>query len=334
MKRKTVLMSLAVGAAGVLIAGFLAYTLVDADRSVATSRSPASYPAHYETLTACEKQEILWMNVTGTAHAQLPDLSEFGLKEAVAMRRQGVRPKAYYHSDFAPIGWVKHLHRRGSVAKVRIVPKDHPYTGLFRGAECALLRLSLTYKVTKRRAVAPGLALKILRDKVPSANIAALVSLDGQQKDFNFFANPMSNIVPMGTDLGQKLVHWIFKDVTRYPEELLANDFAKVDALGVVIPEARAPRQLVFVPGDSLAFSSEEHDVRNDFATIPAGTIVYKVYAVSERHSNFNYANYRLQMLTDFMSDAVYVADIVTTSAFVASSFGDEGMFFRHEVRP
>lgn len=337
MKAKKLLLTGAGLAAGAATIALLGVSLIDpgGDYDV-SSRTPAAMPRNYDLLSACEKQAVLWENIQKTAYTDLPvfpDFREFGFKELIKLKQQELSIKGSRHSDFAPEGWRKYLHARGSVARVKFVAKDSLYTGVFKGAECALLRLSLTYKVTKKRPVAPGLAFKVLRDGKPSANVSALVSLYGQKMDFNFFANRMSNIVPIGNDFGQELVHMVFKEASRYPEELLVNDWAKTDAKGEIVGQAKAPRQLIFEPGD-VKFASETHDVRKDFASIPEGTIVYRVLAVSDSHRDFDYGSYTMDHLDEFARGAVHVGDIITTSEFVASSFGDDGLFFRHEMRP
>lgn len=316
----------------VLVGGFTVYSLMDT--VVEKPRSPASTePSNYDAMKACEKQDVLWGKIQESTHKNLPDFAEFGLFQLLAMSRQEISLKSSRHSDFAPKDWKKYLHRRGSIAKVKIVPTGSHYTGLFQGAECALLRLSLTYKVEGKRPVAPGLALKVLRDGTYSANISALVSLSGQEKDFNFFKNPMSNIVPVGSDFGQKMVHRVFKKVSNFPEELLVNDMASLDAQGAKVQgEVVSPRQLFFVPG-SVKSSSDKHDVRADFATIQEGTIVYQIFAAPAKYAAFDYGNYSDEKAKEFLKESEHVADIVTTSEFVASDFGDEGIFFRHQLR-
>lgn len=319
--------------AGAVIALFLVYTFADVFAEPKNSRAPSSIPENYESLKACEKLDLLWAEMH--SYEKLPDFREFGALQLLALSRQEIAIKGNKITDFAPVGWKKYLHGRGSIAKIKIVPKDSPYTGVFRGAECGLLRLSLTYKTAKNRAVAPGLALKILRDGTYSANISALVSLSGQKNDFNFFKNPMSNIVPMGKDFGQRAVHWIFQKASTYPEELLVDDLASINSHGEKETNVVSARQMIFVPGESLKFSSNNHDVREDFSTIPKETVIYQIYLVSDKYKMFNYAgNYTQEMLSKFLKESQHVADIVSTSEFVASEFGDDGIFFRHQLRP
>jgi hypothetical protein len=297
-------------------------------------REPASVPNNYENLKGCEKQNILWDKISQTTYSELPDFRNFGAMQLMGMARQEVALKGKNISDFAPEGWKKFLHGRASIAKVKIVPtNNNKYTGIFQGSECGLLRLSITFKPTATRGVAPGLALKILRDGVYSANVSALVSLGGQGKEYNLFRNSMSNIVPTGTEFGQKMVHKIFSSASKYPEELKVADMAEIDSHGTNVRDIVAPRQLFFVPNPDFRFSSEPHDVRTDFATIPSGTQIYQIYAVNDKYKNFDYANYGPENVTTLLADSEHIANIVSTSEFKASAFGDDGIFFRHELR-
>jgi hypothetical protein len=319
---------------GVLACAYFTYASFDWFLEPEEVRAPASIASNYESLSACGKQDVLWKNIKDTEYRTLPDLRLFGMMQLAAMAKQEVSIKGQLHSDFAPRGWRKFLHGRGVVAKVKVVPQGNRLTGLFQGAECALLRLSLTFKPVGGRDVAPGLAFKILRDGVPSANISALVSLEGQKKDYNFFKNSLSNIVPIGEGMGPGMVHRIFLRATDYPEELLAEDMASMDARGTKINAPVAPRQLFFVPGPSLAFSSEEHDFRDDLLKIPAGTVIYQLRVLSPKYQDFDYSAYRAEDAQKFLGDSEHVADIISTSEFTASQFGDDGIFFRHQLRP
>ena len=310
---------------------FYALSSPDTAPDIHKFRIPAA--ENYEMLSACEKQEILWNNVMGSVYKDLPDYQKLGLGQLMRMAKQELEIKGSRHLDFAPAGWIKYLHRRGVLAKVKIVPTNTKYSGVFQGADCALLRLSLTYKTAGSKPVAPGMALKILRDKTYSANISALVSLDGQKKDFNFFQNPMSHIVPLGKNMGQKLVHGVFDNISAYPEELLIDDLASIDSAGRTIKNVVSPRQIFFVPNKGLGFSSEEHDVRNDFLSIPQGTVVYQIYALAEKPKDFDYSEYSDENAKDFLAKSEHIADIVTTSEFLASEFSDDGIFFRHQLR-
>jgi hypothetical protein len=292
-------------------------------------------PRNYQSLSACEKQDILWDKIEQTEHQELPMFSRFGALQLMKMGVQSMTKKAERNSDISPENWEKLLHKRGSVAQVEFQAEaNHDYTGVFKGAECALIRLSLTYRPTNKRDFAPGLALKFFRDAMPSANISALYRLEGQEKDYNFFANPLSNIVPIGNNAGLKLVNKIFKRVTDYPEQLGMLHLGHADEHGISERRPKTPRQIFFVPVLEDSFSSAPHDVRHDFHRIPEGTTLYKVYAVNEELKHFDYSEYTSQDIERFVQNAQYIGKIVTKTRFISSEFGDQGLFFRHEVLP
>ncbi len=321
---------------GIIVLSLTSIYLLDMAEEPARSLSSDSAPANYESLTACEKRDILWEKIESSTHATLPELSALGIPQFIKMTMQKIANKKTHLSDFAPNGWTKYLHKRGAVAKVSIMPVEgQRFTGAFAGSECALLRLSLTYKPTKKKAVAPGLALKVLRDGHVSGNVSALYSIDGQGPDHNIMAKTLSNIVPQTKEFSPKLMHRLFKKVTNYPEELLVTDLASIDSNGEKIASAKAPRQIFFVPNPGLKFKSDPHDFREDLMSIEPGTLIYSVYAASESRKDFDYLNkYTESDIEKFVKESEHIADIVSSSPFVASSFGDEGIFFSHETRP
>lgn len=321
--------------------------------SAAHAKTPTAQ--EYTKLSACEKQDILWKNITETKHAKLPAYSKLGILEVFGLARQALIKKLTEQSDFAPKGWMKYIHKRGAIAKVRFNSiGDHPYTGVFKGSECSLLRLSLTYKPvaskdlrvrdhsrpgprykeieTKGKPVAPGLAIKMLRDGVPSANVSALYTLQGQGQNYNFFSNPLSNIVPQGDSLGEKIVHRIFSTVSKYPEELKMQSMANMTSKGEKVKDSKYPKQIFFVPNKELKFDQDFHDVREDFARIEKGTLLYKVYALKDSDKYKSFSNYKISDIPKHLEDSVLIGEVVATSSFIASEFGDTGIFFKHDA--
>ena len=292
---------------------------------------------NYLPLTSCEKQSVLWDRVVSSEYKDLPSYEKLGLAQVLKMAVQPIRKKMNKESDFAPIGWKKYLHKRAVVAKVKFTSlEDHPYTGFFKGTDCALLRLSVTYRPdpNDNEPVAPGLALKAFRDGAPSANISALYTLMGQGQNYNFFEKPLSNIVPRGHSAGEKVIHWIFRKVTKYPEELNMQHMSKVREAGKVIESPYAPTQIFFVPNkQKLSFSQDYHDIRDDLLKIKKETVLYKVYAIAESDKYNNFYNYNIEDISKNLKDAQPIGEISTTSRFIASEFGDTGIFFKHEAQ-
>lgn len=229
-------------------------------------------------------------------------------------------------SDQAPGRWEKAIHAHGSVAKIKFVPTaDTPFTGLFRAVDHGLLRVSLTGDPSDR-GFAPGLAIKFLVDGQPSENISALVSLTGQGKNYNFFANEFSNIVPVVRQIGPKLINLIFRRVSRYPTKLSMEDCSRIDQNGEAVASPHAPEQIFLVPTPAVQQSEQPHDFREDMVTIPVGTTVFDVYGV-DPHTIAGDAT----TTEGYRQQAQLIGHIATDSEFVASFYGDSQLFFRHQ---
>ena len=83
----------------------------------------------------------------------------------------------------------KFIHSVGTVGKVKFVSNGkHEYTGIFKGADHGLIRMSSAAKPDeKSQPLAPGFGLKFLRDGVDSANLVAMFGVNGTPGDWNFF---------------------------------------------------------------------------------------------------------------------------------------------------
>lgn len=290
-------------------------TSLDPNHAQAKPEPFTDLPPDYLSWTARQKQDFLWQErILKTQYDELPPLKRIDVLGLFLTR---LRSKMDYLSDEAPPDWRKAIHAHASVAKVEWIPADNPpFTGLFRGANHGLLRLSVTADPSDR-GFAPGLAMKWLMDGVASQDVSALVSLIGQGKNYNYFANEFSNIVPVVNQVGPKLINLIFMRVSRYPTKLSLQKLGERDQQGNTVVQPHAPTQLFLVPNPALQFSeSAGRDFRNDLASIAPGTVLFSVYG------------------TDATSDrakATAMGQIKTTSAFIASSYGDHRLFFRHQ---
>ena len=164
----------------------------------------------YLSKSAAAKQEELFNNVKkekGTSGAYANPLIMLGWL--------GVTNRHYVvdlASDENPPQWswpfplrpkTKRIHSVGNVATVKYESiGTHSYTGMFKGADHALVRLSLAAPATEE-STTPGIGVKFFRDGMKSANFVAMYTLNGQHKGQkidndagNFFANQFSNHVP------------------------------------------------------------------------------------------------------------------------------------------
>ncbi len=322
----------------VALAGASGFAILCVGPGDAFDREPSRVSANesmaeYEARSGCEKQAMLWGEIERSRHATRPPIPSFGAVELLKMKTQGFRKKVRFVSDVAPRGWVKYIHARGSVAKVEWVedPGAAAYSGLLRGARCGLLRLSLTYDPTER-GVAPGAALKLFRDGHPSANVSFLSSLQPQGQDYDFFRSSLSNVVPPWDDTGAKLVHWAFRRVSGYPETLAIRDLAAFGEDGRAIDAPRFPPQLFLVPKLRGRFDSAAHDVRDDFESLKAGTVLYEIRAVVAHPRGFNPDRYTEADRPRLEAESVRIGDLVLRSPFVSSEYGDTSLFFRHQT--
>ncbi len=274
--------------------------------------------------SARQKQELLWQKIQQSQYDRDPPLTKIDL---IGLFLTSLSKKMDLARDEAPQGWKKAIHAHGVVAKIKFVAApDTPFTGLFRGVDHALLRASVTGD-PKDRGFAPGLAIKFLVDGKPSANFSALVSLVGQGQNYNFFDREFSNIVPVVNDLGPRLINLIFSRVTRYPTKLYLEDFAKLNQQEQSESKPHYPSQIFLAPNPQLKFpATPPHDFRDDLKTIPSNTKLFTVFAVDPAK-----VGDELIDRPEYRQQAQEIGYIETTSEFIASSFGDSQLFFRHQ---
>jgi len=93
------------------------------------------------------------------------------------------------------------------------------------------------------------------------------------------------------------------------------SDFAQIDEHGKDVANFKFPFQLVFEPTlrNTLPDAFKE-DFQVTLARIPSGTHLYKVHAIAEPGA-----------------ERVHIGDLVMTSEFVKSYFGDRYLFFKHQ---
>lgn len=140
----------------------------------------------YESQTAATKQGFLWSRVVAESKESGSWPNQAGIFA------ESVKTSFDDYSDVFPGGRTKYIHSVGAVAKISLVADpSSPFSGSFQGSPHGLIRIS-TAKAISSSSITPGLGLKLLRDGVPSANLVAMPSLDGQS-DFNIAKFNYSN---------------------------------------------------------------------------------------------------------------------------------------------
>ena len=286
-------------------------------------------PENYQCLSGIEKQRLLWANIEATKYTNdmLPDksLSRY-FWDAVASGffwSKEYSRKTYLHvSDETPDGRKKIFHCFGTACQVELKPTDdHPYTGIFQSGACGILRTGLIFKL---KSCTPGMGFKFLVDGQPSVNIPTFPSISGQLDDNNFFKMASSNT--MANDFNTILLKTMRWAVNRAVKSLKVNGLkfdrqpmgclAETRRDGTRIEQSRAPFEVLFAPTPEVQISSAaEPDYRIKMADVPSGSFIYNLLAKEN-------------------ADAIpkKIGEIHSTSAFVASRYGDEKLFFQHNT--
>lgn len=289
-------------------------------------------PEDYQQWDACDKQQLLWQN--GAVRTEYP---EDGRPELTPVDIGGLIDsilweKVQRKDDVTALGYEKPIHAHGSMATVRFdAESNHPYTGVFKGAECGLLRLSVTGDPSDR-GFAPGLAWKAFVDNDDSQNVSALYTLSGQGDNHDFFANELSQYVDkeVNETLGTTA---LFSLVSAKPTTLAVSDMAKVRQDGSPESQVVSPTQLYFVPRTEAKnqFELAASDFRDGLGSITAGTPIYDVYATSQPIRTSIISYFHKKWAKERRESAVKVGTLTISSPFTTSAFGDGGVFFKHQ---
>lgn len=291
--------------------------------AAATPKFSHQLPANYHEVSAKQKLAYLWKQIETTEYETLPTYQTFEnsvMKDILGILPQQLAGAFTNQEDVTVAGRQKSIHKMGSTAWFKFEPLDEGYRS-YEG----LIRLSNAIN-PERGDIYPSFAIKVPMDKGHSVNFQVGKSMDPQRidndpkgkPDFNFFRDdklyPFSNELPFvpQTGLGK-----LFKFVLDRAH--LKPNFLPVDQISVLMNKP-APRRLIFrapVAIQKLMRSEVFQDEREVTTTkIPAGTVLFEVY-----ESN------------GLGDDGKLVGKIVTHTRFVASSFQDRNLNFRHNDR-
>lgn len=139
--------------------------------------------------------------------------------------------------------------------KVAFKPTENtPYTGIFRGAQHGILRVSETVRTFPEKPnTSPGFGIKFLRDGMDSADTVTMFSFDGQPS-FNYFQNRWSTHLNEPVNecaretIGKKLA-----ETTDHIGAMSVMNWSFWDEQGNPEKEPRWPFLLEFEPFDLYA---------------------------------------------------------------------------------
>ncbi len=289
-------------------------------------------PQEYNSWGACEKQELLWSNGvlrTEYAPSNVPALVPV---DKMSLLNKILWDKEVIDQDVAPAGKVLPIYAYGAMAKAKFVPSTgHPFTGIFQGNECGLLRMSVSGDPADA-GFEPGLTWKTFVDGQPSENVYGLYTLSGQGDNHDIFANELSHYVKIKSNEALTAKAGFTKAINK-SNELNVGDMAALKQDGSAVAAPKTPTQVYFVPTKDVKghFDTAAHDFRDDLASLTQGTAVYDIYATDQaiKTSIWPWKLARLQR--ERRDSAVKVGSIVMDSAFKTSQFGDSGVYFKQQ---
>lgn len=254
------------------------------------------------------------------------DRSSFGwynIAHVAAIFTESMDPTFDTPGDSLPKGQIygtraKYIHTVGSIAEVKWESVgNHPYTGLFKGADNGFARLSFAKEPSpKSLNTAPGMGIKFLRDGIDSGNFVAMYSVDGHDS-WNFFKDDFTNHIPAAGPALQPLAKK-FSSSTKWVQQTSLSDFATYGGDGKKEANPVFPYSLRFHNDNSHHFADEYHGTfTDDFAKITVGETLYEVYAMDQPK--------------ELGGTETLIGKMITTSAFTTSKWADEHFYIRHQ---
>ena len=220
----------------------------------------------------------------------------------------------------------KYIHSVGVHGKVKFVSTGtHPYTGIFKGADHGIIRLSSAAEpVVGGQPLAPGMGLKFLRDGEDSANLVAMYSVNGTPDDWNFFSKDFFNHIGSASGAALNALAAKFATETRYVQEVGLSDMSQIDQTGLTESSSTFPFSLRFAPHkdvDSLFPTdlpgSDPMAYVSQLESVPANSRLYDVYATSKP--------------TELGGTEALIGTLVLDGTMTRSKWGDENLLIRHQ---
>lgn len=282
-------------------------------------------PEDYVGLSAAEKLDLLWERVSAAPYE--PDALPAAVPGPLG-RRHLFRAKydagSFTHvSDVLPPGREKLIHRWGTCARVRVeVDQPRSFTGFLETGGVGLIRFS---DALGGPEFVPTLALKIPVDGKPSLNFFANPGERRSPKDRDFLSKMFSNGTPAPKGALATLLAGRFEagaaslGATRvYANYLPLHHLAGAHVDGSEVGSPVVPDRLELrATAEAHAAYAEGVDFRLGLAALEPGTRVFEI-SVAERID----------------AEAVPLGHLTLDTRPVASSFGDDRLFFQHDVGP
>jgi len=265
----------------------------------------------YEQLPAMVKQSMLLGKARDGASGAYPGT----LSVLTGLLGESVSLSFEARADAFPQKRTKYIHSVGVVGGISWTSDgNHPYKGIFEGAEYGVVRFSSANEPGKG-GYTPGMGVKFLRDGRTSASFVSMYTLDGVTcDDKNFFQRDWSNHVPLTDNFGLKIVASKFWQASYCPIQIGISDLAS-PADGVPAERGSFPYQLIFKPAVSSNCDCMDYEAcLANLAHIPVGTTLFNVEAIAAPGAT-----------------PQHIGHWTLTEELAASKFGDESLFIKHQ---
>ena len=299
------------------------------DEAVVQEADTIACESDYEAQTAEEKQKKMEKAIVDSSYIMsddhgMPEFRDLGFFSMWKLFKSYQVGKAFDRTDDQMHGDEKLFHRQGTVIMARLESVgNHGFTGHFQGSEHLVIRASVA-KAPSGTTLTPGLAVMFLANGAPSTSIFVMPSLDGIEST-NFFEEDMTHILPESKQTALHLVENTFKRALKDHHSkgcarslTLAHIAAQnPDGTKLAAADRHTPAQIVFKATPELkaltADTSKTHDFRLQVEGRGQGMHLFDVYSKVGTQEDL-------------------IARIHGTSIFVASQYGDEELFFRHQI--
>ena len=280
--------------------------------------------ASYNSLSRQQKFEKIWNRVN-------ENKTPYGWYSAISLARiffEAMAPSFDSVSDNFTSSRNKYIHAVGVVGHVEFVaeqdPDVNPYSGIFKGCSHVILRMSVAKEPDESKKTAngaddnfvPGFGIKFLRDGVPSGNMVAMYSVNGQAS-WNFFKNEFSNHIAKAEGVAGMLIEKKFSTVTQYTVQVGLKDMATYGQDGHDYSNnLKFPYKIIYRPTPEAKALFTDYWSSNylpQLESIPVDFVLYDVLA-----------------LDGPLSNPVKIGELITRTKQTRSKWGDKTLFFRH----
>jgi len=295
-------------------------------------RGEKQLPPGYESWPAADKQAFLWSILTndttpnqwGSALDALELLTwNLGLAFTVESDERPYPPRC--------------VHEVGAVSKFSFRPQPNQYTGVFQTGSLGIFRISTAAEPSQTglfstAGLNPAIAVKFLRDGIPSFNFAAMYRMSGIS-GLNNFLVPLCNHVPRNDfNIAIKILQGAFDAVSKYSGFTGLKDMAARGGDGINVTDPIYPFAIIVQQNPLLTQMMANNSDIN---------IMYVVSTFLQPGSRFyeeliNQPIFKLYAISgpgfpqnDTMD---YVGDIILQSNISTTKWGDDSLFFQQEL--